>query len=226
MFNPTYRQYQEQRETILQCIELADEVWCSTQGVRDSLGKGIIIPNALNDYLLPECVPFNVDSNRIVWRGGASHEADVYEHADKIVELVNSHTELDFYFIGYRFTYLEQRCGDNYFAVDQMPLMQYFDYLRSLQPRAMIFPLCDTPLNRAKSAISFYEATWAGAAYFGNTLMPELNIDGSLDIYFIDRFINDIENSKYAHKYSEQNIEQNFLLSDINKLRERSLLEI
>lgn len=224
--NPSYVQYQQQREIILECIGLSDEVWCSTQAVRDSLGRGIVIPNALNVALLGRCADFNSESNKVVWRGGSSHEADIYENADSIVEMINSSPELEFYFIGHRFTYLEQRCEDNYTSVDVMPISQYFSFLKQLKPRAMIFPLCDTKLNRGKSNISWQEAAWVGAAYFGNTNLPEFNIPGTLPIEIVsERFGND-DMLKAAHEASVKNIEENYLLSDINKLRIESLLNI
>ncbi len=224
--SPVFVQYQQQREFILECVKQADEVWCSTPAIVESFQKGIVIPNGLNDYMLPSCSSFNSKSNVIVWRGGSSHESDVYENAQSIADMVNNHHELDFYFIGHRFTYLEQRCGDNYNSVEIMPLMQYFQYLKNLQPRAMIFPLCDTLLNRGKSAISWYEASWAGAAYFGNTMLPEFNTVGTIPIEKFDDLIGNNDTLLESHSVSVQNIEKKFLLSEINKLRVNSLLNI
>jgi hypothetical protein len=147
IYNPTYPQYQLQREIILECIELSDEVWVSTKAIKTAFGKGIVIPNALNTELLGDCAEFNYCSNKIVWRGGSSHEGDVYENPDAIVKLVNDNPDLDFYFIGHRFIYLEMRCGDNFNSVEGMPIMTYFQYLKQLKPKALFFPLRDTPLN-------------------------------------------------------------------------------
>lgn len=215
--NPTYIQYEQQKPFVKKCIEEANEVWTSTQGVKDSFGRGVIIPNALNDYLLPKCVPKS-ETNKVIWRGSSTHEADIYEHADEIVELINSHQELDFYFIGHRFTYLEQRCGDNFTSVDGMPLMQYFTSIRELNPCAMIFPLCDNLLNRSKSNISLIEATWCGAEYFGNKSLPEFNLP----------FVTSLEQFPNAncHANAVKYIEENLLLSQINSKRVNSLLTL
>jgi hypothetical protein len=217
-YNPTYIQYQQQRPIILECIRLADEIWCSTKGVQESFGRGIVIPNGLNTQLVGECFEANLDSNKIVWRGGFSHEADIYEKADEVVALVNSNPELDFYFIGHRFTYLEQRCGDNYTSVDQMPIMQYFRFLRDLKPRAMIFPLCDNIFNRSKSNISFIEATLSGASYFGNKNLPEFDLPCLNDL-------SDFPNGNH-HTEALKYVEENLLLSKINELRIESLLSL
>lgn len=217
MFNPTFIQYKVQREIILECIELADEVWCSTIGVKQSFGKGIIIPNSLNVKLLGQCIEHNTDSNVVVWRGGSSHEADIYENADEIVDLVERYPEINFYFIGHRFTYLEQRCGDNFNSVEGMPITQYFQYLKQLKPKAMIFPLRDTPLNRSKSNISWIEATWSGAEYFVNKDLPEFSLDcmGSLKGM-----------TGSDHSSSKKYIEENLTLDKINQLRINSILNI
>lgn len=216
--NPAYVQYQQQREFILECIELSDEIWCSTQSVRDSFGKGIVVPNALNDYLFNKPHPFNADSNKVVWRGGSSHQADLYENADVIVKLVNDNPQLDFFFIGDRFAYFEQRCGDNYNSVDVMPISQYFAFLKQLRPRSIIFPLCDTKLNMGKSNISLIEGTWAGANYFGNKNLPEFAHD------FVNE-LSDFPNDK-GQAEAKAYIEENLLLSKINRIRIESLLSL
>lgn len=226
-YNPTYIQYQQQREVILKCIELADEVWVSTYSIKKSFGRGVVIPNALNNHLLGECADFNYKSNKIVWRGGSTHEADMYENADTIVDMVNNHPELDFYFIGHRFTYLEQRCGDNYTSVDGMNITTYFEYLKQLKPLAMIFPLRDTLLNRAKSIISWMEATWSGAAYFGNSFLPEYGrIGGVLELKNIEKNIVDKYSQAFAHSSSKSEIQNNLTLDKINQLRINSLLNL
>lgn len=225
-FNPAYRQYQQQHPFIKQCIEEADEVWVSTESIRESFGRGLVVPNAHNDYLLGELQPFNFKSKRVVYRGGHSHQADMYEHADEMVALVNSHPDLDFYFIGDRFTYLEQRCGDNYNSVDMMGLTQYFDYLKQMRPLAMIFPLRDTLLNRGKSNISMMEAHFAGAAYFGNINLPEFSHPFNMPIEAFSYQIGNPDYLSKRHSEGSAYINQNRLLSQVNELRVKSLLSL
>lgn len=226
VFNPTFVQYQQQRNTVLQCIKNSNEVWCSTEAIQQSLGKGMVIPNALNTEIIGDCAEYNYLSNKVVWRGGSSHEGDMYENPDKIVKFVNDNPDLDFYFIGHRFTYLEMRCGDNFNSVEGMPIQQYFAYLKQLQPKALFFPLRDTQLNRAKSNIAFIEASWAGAAYFGNTLMPELCIGGALEIHHIEKNIWKNDTLNFAHRSSKKHIEENLTLKKVNELRIKSLLNL
>lgn len=222
MYSPVYQQYKEQKYLILEMIDLADEVWVSTSAIAQSFGRGIVIPNGLNDYILQLCAPFNADSKNVVWRGGQSHEADVYENADAIINMVKENNKLDFYFIGHRFIKLEKELDGlgcrNYYAVESMPVMQYFDYLRSLKPRAMIFPLCNTPLNRAKSNISMIESAWCGAEYFGNKELPEFNLP------FVNN-LTDFPNGN-SHTSAVNYVQENLLLSQINKLRIDNLLSL
>lgn len=221
-YSPVYQQYKQQKYIILEMIDLADEVWVSTAAIAKSLQRGIIIPNALNNYLLGPCSAANTTSNKVVWRGGMTHEADIYENLDGIIAMIEGHPELDFYFIGHRFIKLEMALDKaklgNYYAVDSMPIMQYFDYLKRLKPLAMIFPLCDTLLNRGKSNISFLEAAWCGAEYFGNKTLPEF------DLPFVHS-LEDFPNGG-AHYDAVQYIEENLMLSKVNKMREESLLAV
>jgi hypothetical protein len=222
MYSPVYQQYKEQKYIILEMIDLADEVWVSTKTIADTFGRGIIIPNALNEYILGNCAEFNSNSNKVVWRGGSAHEADVYEHIEEIKVMVNDNQNLDFFFIGHRFIKLEMALDKlrlrNYYAVDQMPVMQYFDYLKKLKPKAMIFPLCDTVLNRGKSNISLIESAWCGAEYFGNKTLPEFDFP-------FTHSLSDFPVGS-AHKEAVEYVEENLLLSKVNLLREQSLLTL
>lgn len=222
IYSPVYQQYKEQKYLILEMIDLADEVWVSTKAIKDSFGRGTVIPNALNEYLLGRCTDFNADSNRIVWRGSAAHEADIYEHIDQIKAMISANQNLDFFFIGHRFIKLEMALDKlglkNYYAVEGMPIMQFFDYLKKLKPRAMIFPLCDTPLNRGKSNISLIESALIGADYFGNTDLPEFQLPFTQSLSYFPNCSGHAESKAY--------VEENLLLSKVNLLRIQSLLSL
>ncbi len=239
MYNPLYSAYEQSKQTIIDALMEADEVWVSTEGLAHSFRfyagkKTVVIPNSHNDYIQPIAnkKPFNPNTKKAIWRGGASHEADVYERAEDIVKLINKHDDWFFQFIGFRFVYLEQRCGDNYLPVYPMPLLQYFEYMADENPNILIFPLADTLLNRSKSNISWIEATYCGAMYFGNTNLPEFNkkhiqpIDALWDG---DNFLNWPvlqEVSYFYNKDSWTEICDTLLLSNVNKIREQRLLEI
>lgn len=228
--NPMHQTYESAKSTILECISEADEVWVSTNGVKKSfslLNKNIhVIPNSHDNILHPvkEKKPFNRVEKKVIWRGGGSHEADIYEKGEFIVELVNSNPEWMFYFVGDRFIWLEQRCGNNYQPVSQMPLLQYFEFIHKLNCPIQFHPLSDTIFNRSKSNLAWLEGSFAGSAFFGNTNLPEFKHDS---IYTFENLpkLNELpleEKNTEAWEY----IQENLLLSDINKIREERLLAL
>lgn len=228
MYNPTYAQYQSAKTDVLKCLGMADMVWFSTVSIMESMGRyckeGVVIPNAHNDYMFPVDKKRGfVFNKKCFYRGGMSHQADVNEKADVIIYAINTHTDWTFQFMGDRFTYLEQRCGDNYQIVPALPMFAYFKYLYDQNPCVGIFPLCDTQFNRGKSNIAWMEMTYAGAAVFGNTHLPEY-IDGSmLPIEEMGAgFTEDV--LEFYNRVSWEYIAENLLLSKINEKRIACLL--
>jgi len=229
MYNGTFDLYNLNRTHCMRCIRLADEVWVSTQGIKKSFGKlnkNIhVIKNAHNDFLFPvkDKVPFNKNSKNVIWRGGGSHEADVYEVADQLVKVINKHPDWNFNFWGHRFTFLEQRCGENYICRMGMSLMQYFKALREYNPCIAIYPLSNTPFNQSKSNICWIETTYVGAAFFGNIGLPEFNNKCIVDINKLDK-MRQFEEADLVNMISWDYIEEHLLLSNINKIREERII--
>lgn len=232
VLHPLYGAYEEAKAVCMECIVSADEVWVSTKGLKKSLNlynKNIhVIPNAHNDYLFPvdKKKPFNPETKKAIFRGGASHEADVYEKAEDLVKIINGNKDWFFEILGFRFIYLEQRCGDNYLPVSPMPLMQYFEYMYKENPNVVFHPLCDTVFNRSKSNIAWIEASYVGAAFFGNKNLPEFNLKTIVGIEQLPQYLSQNEwyDFEIENKMSWDYIKSNLLLSNINKLREERLL--
>lgn len=226
--NPTYGLYLSQRQSLLDCIKMADELWVSTQAIKDEYKhfNTHVVPNAHNDYLFPvkNKRPFTANK-KVMWRGGASHQADVLEHAEKLVKVINDNMDWTFSFCGDRFTYMETRCDDNYHIVGGMSIMQFFKYLYQENPSIMIFPLCDTQFNRGKSNISWLEGAWSGAAFYGNKDLPEFQKPGVLSFDFLTENIsNSPELHSKSNKLSWEYICDNLLLSKVNQLRSDRIL--
>lgn len=229
MFNPTYSLYKNNQQNIISCIKLADEIWASTEAIRGSYlpyNKNIhVIPNAHNNYLFPikNKKPFT-PNKKCIYRGGSSHQADVNSVANDLIRVINSNKDWVFQFMGDRYTYLEMNCGDNYHIIGGMDIMSYFRYLNTENPSEMIFPLCNTKFNAGKSNISFLEATFSGAAFFGNKSLPEFNNEWVLPIESLGDNLNDTDLLHMMHNGAWEYILSNLLLSDINKLRTERLL--
>lgn len=230
IMNPMWHFYQDCKKIVMECLVLADEVWVSTTALKKAyslLNKNIhIIPNALNNYLFPveKKKPFNTNTKKAFWRGGGSHEADVYEVADKLIKVINKQRKWKFQFIGCRFVYMELKCGDNYQPVSQMPLMQYMNYIVDKNPNMVFHPLQDNLFNKSKSNIALIEAVYSGAAFCGNINLPEFKLPGVLSIDYLAENLS--ENLETAHLASWHYIKENLLLSKINELRVERLLAI
>lgn len=233
-YNPMYHVYENAKKTVLECISEADEVWVSTEGIKRSyalLNKNIhVIANSHNDYLFPvkDKRPFNMNTKKAVWRGGQSHESDVYDKAEEIVKVVNGNMDWMFYFVGCRFIWLEQRCGDNYQPVSQMPLMQYFNFIYDQNPNVIFHPLCDTIFNKSKSNIAWVEASYAGAAFFGNNNLPEFAKYSIENIEYLNECLTDNRKDLFEawNRKAWELIQDTLLLSNVNNQRVTNLLNL
>lgn len=228
--NPTYHQYLYNKSNTIKCLNMADEVWVSTESIADTFSihnsNVHVIPNSHNDYLFPvsEKRTFNPLGKKVMYRGGASHQADVNVVANEIISVVNNNQDWTFSFMGDRFHYLEMKCGDNYHIIPGMTIMQYFRYLHHENPNIGIFPLCDTVFNRGKSNISWMEMTYAGAVFFGNTDLPEFKKAGIIDFKELENYTAKDTANQLNNDFSWQLICDTLLLSNINKLRIERLL--
>ena len=233
IMNPMYQQFNQSKPIVMESLVLADEVWVTTKTLKNSFSlynrNIVVIPNGHNDSLFPieQKREFNPNTKKAVWRGGQSHEADVYSSAKELIKIINGNKKWGFHFLGDRFMYLQLNCGANYNAVSPMPLMQYLTTIRDANPNIVFHPLQDNLFNRSKSNISFLESSYAGAAFVGNKNLPEF------DKHFIFSFDNfgevlkmDMESLKIANQLSWEYIVENLLLSDINKIRVERLLNI
>lgn len=222
-YNPTYEMYEACKPNTIACLKELDEVWVSTMSISNSFkphNNNIrIIPNAHNDYMMPvnKKVAHN-KNNRVAWRGGESHAFDILTNKESLIELINGSPEKQFYFCGARHIDLERSCGENYNVVSGMTIMQFFKYLRELNPQYFIYPLANTPFNNGKSNISWIESTYSGAAFFGNTTLVD---------QFGYKFMNNLEvldgDTEAMNSESWEYIKENLLLSKINKTRKELL---
>lgn len=231
--NPAYEIYNgHNRKYVHECILYADEIWCSTEGIKKECSrynKNIhVIPNAHNDYMFPveQKKLFNAGSNMITYRGGRTHILDLFEKMHQIADVMNENPDHEFRFIGTQSYELESLTRENHSYTSRLPVIQYLRYLYDLNPLLMLCPLQNNKLNRSKSNISWMEATYAGAGFIGNKTLPEFNHDEIFNIDRLDLFRDYLVPSriKDANEKSWKYIQENLLLSDINHLRIKRLL--
>lgn len=228
--NPMYETYVQEKQNVIECIALSDEVWVSTEAIKSAFklyNRNIwVVPNAHNNYLFPVKDKKEFTYNKkAMWRGGHSHLGDMYDIGvpEKIIEMVNGNPDWTFQFIGQRFEFLERRCGDNYIAMGGASTVQFYKKMHNENPCLFFYPLADTLFNRSKSNIAWIESTYSGAAFFGNMKLPEFDKSGVLPLDDIEYLMKNADLQKY-NDISWEYIQENLLLSKVNELRKERLL--
>lgn len=233
VYNPMYQTYVNEKANVLECVALSDEVWVSTEAIKSAFklyNRNVwVVPNCHNDYLFPVKDKKQFTYNKkAMWRGGHSHEGDIYDLGvpEKIIEMVNSNLDWTFQFLGQRFSFLEKRCGDNYIAMAGASTVQFYKMMHEENACVFFYPLADTVFNRSKSNIAFLESTYSGSAFFGNKNLPEFDHGFIEDLQFISNVFDPHHKSLYeqCNKLSWEYIQENLLLSKVNELRIERLL--
>jgi hypothetical protein len=236
--NPVHLGFEVLKETMKSICTIADLIWTSTEAIKTTVSqwnnKVTVIPNAHNDYLLPvnKKKEFNLDTKKVAYRGGVTHEVDVYSHVDEWSSIINNNKDYDFYFLGARFMYLESLCGDNYNVMVGMHIIDYFKFFSELNPNIFIYTLKDTKFNKAKSNISWIEATYAGASVIAPSFLPEFERMPGVITYnkHMSNVFNNVKDVpkqlSITNNISWKYIKENLLLSQVNNKRYQSLLEL
>lgn len=226
--NPTYFFYNDNRVNVLKALRLADEVWVATESIKETLKKFNqniqVIPNAHNDKLFKDKKDFNPNTKYALWRGGMTHEGDVYANAEPILKMIKENPDWTFNWFGHAFIYLEQRCANNYIRTSHATTLQYFKAIADYNPNILFFPLIDNKFNQGKSNIAWIEGVHSGAAVFSNIKLAEYKMPGVLDFSDVTDKMNDYEVLKKANEESWAFIQDNLLLSKVNQLRHKSIL--
>lgn len=235
----------EVRRNTKMTLHLSEEVWVTTpalKAVYKPYNKNIhIIPNAHHDLIYPvdkkrEFDPFK---NLAVYRGGASHYDDIGQNINDLVYTIRDSPKWEFRFVGSgisnektMFDHLDNRTKGlkNHTFTLPSTLLQFFKNYFEYNAPIAFFPLVTNKFNSSKSNISLLESTYTGSCFLGNKLLPEFDFP----------FVTDISNGMYEpfealkqdftkmRRMNQQAwnwVQENRLLSDINKLRIERLLE-
>ncbi len=230
--HPMYNTYQADKPNVIRCLALADEVWVATDGIKKAYrlyNKNIhVIPNAWNDTVFPveQKKPF-IYNKIAMWRGGFSHLGDIYAPgvAEGLVELINTNPLWSFFFLGQRFEWMEMRIiGTNYYRHDGASTVQFYKLMQDYNPCLFLYPLTTNLFNVSKSACSWLESVYSGAAYFGNTSLPEMQKPGMMDLNELPDLLKckdkTIERTlRSNHTKSWKFIQEHLLLSKVNQKR-------
>lgn len=231
--NTTYATYSDQgiQQNMRECLELADRVTVSTMDLRDCIAQSgtnvtaTVIPNAWADEVLGINKKHNANSNRIVWRGGRTHDDDMIHWEDDIVQLVKENQRYDFYFVGnpYHGTLRKIIEQKNCHWVRPMDMISYWGFLSQINARLFMVPLVDHAFNRCKSNIAWQEATYAGAATVGPAWrewsMPGIRYYSDSPGDLFESCTNALEHSDVLYEQSYDSLVAYRRLSKVNKLR-------
>jgi hypothetical protein len=187
--NCTYEMYglKSTQEQIAKCINMADVVTVTNAHLRERLlplNKNIVvIPNAFEDERFDDRPPRKAEREKLVfWRGSKTHEKDLMQVCQQIVQLSHDPELADwfFHFMGYNPWWMtEQMRHDHTLCLQPIDVVAYHDFICSLQPPIWIVPLVDDRFNRSKSNIAWIEGSYAGATIIAPNI-PEFQRPGVL----------------------------------------------
>lgn len=187
-YNPSFKHYNNEttKKVIAECVALADRVSVSTWDLRDRLAplneNIVVVKNALNTKLFPldKKITHDSQSRAILWRGSATHSKDLEVIAQQVVNLSLS-PELKgwaWVFLGDRPWFTNLMPEKTTICLDAMDVLDYHQFLESLNPAVMIVPLAENDFNRAKSNCAWLEGSYAGAACLVPDNMDEWKLPG------------------------------------------------
>ena len=166
-----------------------------------------------------------------MWRGGSSHNGDIYQPGttEWIVKLINKNKKWNFFWLGHKFEFIEYRVKHgNFFHNPGGSTVQFYNMMIDINPAIFFYPLTTNLFNSSKSNCSWLESTMSGAAYFGNMGLPEFNKPGIKPLAELPEYLKG-DRSDELKKLNDESwtyIQDELLLSKINKLREHRLIEI
>lgn len=230
--NPMYQTYEDGKKDTIASIVLSDEVWVATEAIKKSFrlyNKNIhVIPNAWNDTVFPVNMkkPFSF-SKIAMWRGGHSHKGDIYKKGvtEYVLSLINGNPNWKWYWMGQKFDFIEERLEHpNYFYHDGASTVQFYKLMQDYHPTIFYYPLETNIFNRGKSNCSLLESVFSGAAYFGNTELPEMQKPGVMDFSELSGVLKMSDKKmesllRINHEKSWNYIQEHLLLSKVNEKR-------
>lgn len=215
----------EANKNIKDCIELADRITVSTVSLQESIKKifareSDVIANAVDLHGMSYISPLKKNTKDIIWRGSHTHQRDLLEVKDDILEIDSKH-ELSWTFMGYNpWMIIEKlRSATHIDYVDEITL--YMEMLRRERGNMMIVPLVENPFNRCKSSIAALEGIICGLIPVTPLWWSDLNVLG--EGTFIERTEKligmDEKTKEVFHRELREYIRDRYNLVNTNALR-------
>lgn len=227
--NPAYKLYAPNKKILTQIYGIADVITVSTETLRQTLlpynKNVVVIPNAHNDYLYKvENKPKFSYNKKAFYRGGHTHQFDLFKHKDGIIKMIRENPDWDFLFMSDRYSFIEKPLSDvsNHYIVDMLPLTDFFGAIYKMNCCVGMTFLEDTPFNQAKSNIAFIESAYAGGAVFAPLSMKEFDKTPCIHFENVSEafsYMKEQDDLRAVHDRSWEYITDNLLLSNVNKKR-------
>lgn len=227
------------KKSMLDILKIADVVTVSTPALQqyfmDNFAvQSVVIPNALNEALIPMAESYNVSDKieRFLWRGSETHQADIMTHQEQLNMAIAERHNTFWDFLGYNPFFVTMNHSNNkwrYYVPED--IMIYSANLRAIKPTLMHVPLIDDGLNACKSNIAWIEATAAGAVTIAPD-WPEWQRPGIINYNNVQHYgelllkPTDVEHNRERWQASKDYIMENLLLTHVNKKRYQILTQL
>jgi len=218
---------------IKQILNLADQVWVPTKGLKDEFlpynQNTIIIPNAHCDYTFPVKNKITKPSQNVVlWRGTQSHSQDLRRYKDVIIKLIQTFTNHKFIFMGTNPTFITNGMKNCEYYKATSDIIDYFYFLHNLNPKILLVPLIEDTFNNCKSNIASLESVYTSTIPVAPLMHEWTNFSMQYkneDEFFklVSGLLTEPENIKKLNDIFWKNTVMFRLLSEINKIRFKNL---
>lgn len=228
--NPVYHVNPDGGKWMLKCSEMATFITCSTPAIQEKIlgvnKHAYVVKNAHNDYIYSH-KQLQKDGltkrPKVIWRGGVTHEEDIFQYREQIREVVERYP---FRMFGGVSHYTKRDLGlqeDEH--ISGLPLEEYLNYIVQYNPAFMIYPLVDNPFNKAKSNISALEAIYSGAICIVPYGFEEFNGTAILSSNFIEaiEMLSDVDTFKSVRELHVKKMFEDQVLSKTNEKRYKIL---
>jgi hypothetical protein len=228
--------HSETLNNVMKILEFANVVTASTENLTLTLKRDNpkstacihYLPNAFDDYLF-DLNPAKFSNKPIVlWRGSDTHTKDLMDFKESTMNVVKAFPQWKFVFMGFKPWFLMddlQKINPDTFHIKGTDIVNYFHLMSRLRPSIGIVPLSNCPFNESKSNCAWLEFTSFGAVTLGPNWKewnkPGItNYDDPQDFETkLKELISNADKNLSLHSTSKQYIENNLLLSNINKQR-------
>lgn len=238
--NPVYANYATDsvRKCIDHCIREADVLTVGGKSHAERLREQykrevILIPNTLDDRLVSIKKEWGANKYKrkpvkdlVSWRGSRSHDIDLVEFKEEILELIKNTQSADWIFMGHMPPIQELKEFNNVRFSSEQNLFEFYNFMAACNAEIQIIPLIENEFNRVKSNLAWQDGTVAGSACLCPNFGEYKDIPGMWHYsnkYEFRQGFKELKNNpelcKEMVKKSWVWIMDNILLSKVNKLR-------